>query len=75
VSNKRVRLKHIREEHTKTLQEVAEEVGSTKPYYWQIEKGEKVLSYELAVKIASVFEMKPDDIFLPEELTKSEQTA
>lgn len=68
----RVRLKEIREDKEKTHQEVADEIGVSKPYYWQIENGKRGLSYELAVKIAGVFGKNPDDIFLPTELTKSE---
>ncbi|RAV22227.1 helix-turn-helix transcriptional regulator [Paenibacillus contaminans] len=66
----RKRLKEIREEKKKSFKQVAEAVGVSKPYYWQIENGKRGLSYELAVKIASYFESKPDQIFLPEELTK-----
>jgi len=65
-------LKKIRENHGKTHQEVADVIGVSKPYYWQIENGKRGLSYELAVKIAVVFGMKPDDIFLPDGLTKTE---
>ena len=67
-----LKLKEVRLKHGKTLQQVADEVGISKPYYWMIENGKRGLSYDLAVKIASVFEMKPDDIFLLEELTKQE---
>lgn len=65
-------LRKVREEQEKTYQEIADAIGVSKPYYWQIENGKRGLSYELAVKIASVFNRKPDDIFLSEELTKSE---
>ncbi|WP_010276559.1 helix-turn-helix transcriptional regulator [Paenibacillus senegalensis] len=66
-------LKRIRKTERKTYQEVADAIGVSKPYYWQIENGKRRLSYELAVRIAAVFNKKPDDIFLPEELTKTEQ--
>jgi putative transcriptional regulator len=68
----RLKLQEVRKKHDKTLQQVADEIGVSKPYYWQIENGKRGLSYELALKIAAVFEMNPDDIFLPSELTKSE---
>ncbi|WP_374701263.1 hypothetical protein [Thalassobacillus sp. C254] len=38
-----------------------------------MENGERGLSYDLAVKIAAVFNKNPDDIFLESELTCSEQ--
>lgn len=69
----RHKLKLIREQSGKNYQEVANEVGISKPYYWQIENGKRGLSYELAVKIANVFGKKPDEIFLLDELTKEEQ--
>jgi putative transcriptional regulator len=65
----------VRLKHNKTLQQVADKIGVSKPYYWQIENGKRGLSYDLAVKISAVFESNPDDIFLKEELTKSEQPA
>lgn len=69
----RERLKSIRLKSGLTFEDVAETIGVSKPYYWQIENGKRGLSYEMAVKIASVFNMKPDDIFLQDELTISEQ--
>jgi len=68
------KLKSIRVSHKMTYKQVADEVGITKEYYWQIENGKRRLSYDLAVKIARVFGKTPDDIFLADELTKEEQT-
>ncbi|WP_307341664.1 helix-turn-helix domain-containing protein [Caldalkalibacillus uzonensis] len=70
---KRERLIEIRKKQGLTLQEVADQIGVSKPYYWQIEQGKRGLSYEMAVKIASVFNKNPDDIFLQNELTYEEQ--
>ncbi|MCY9541813.1 helix-turn-helix domain-containing protein [Paenibacillus alvei] len=70
----RAKLKDIRESSGKTNQEVADSIGITKSYYWQIENGKRGLYYDMAVKIAAVFGLTPDDIFLPDELTKSEHT-
>lgn len=67
----RQRLKERRIKYGLTHQEVAKSIGVTKPYYWQIENGKRGLSYEIAVKIASVFRTTPDEIFLLDELTKS----
>lgn len=71
---KREKLFETRKQQKMTLQQVADQIGVSKPYYWQIENGERGLSYELAIKISSVFNSKPDDIFLTDELTKGEQT-
>ncbi|MBM0064972.1 helix-turn-helix transcriptional regulator [Bacillus gibsonii] len=69
----RERLKEVRLNNRMTLQEMADQLGVSKPYYWQIENGERRLYYDLAVSIAAIFNMKPDDIFLPKELTSSYQ--
>ncbi|MCJ7840539.1 helix-turn-helix domain-containing protein [Lederbergia sp. NSJ-179] len=58
------KLRKIRINAGLTYQEVAEKVGITKEYYWMIENGKRRLSYEMSVKIASVFNSNPDDIFL-----------
>ena len=42
---------------------MAIKLGISKPFYWQIENGKRNLSYKMAIKIASIFNMKPDDIF------------
>lgn len=65
-------LRDIRLKNQMTFQQVADGAGITKEYYWQIENGKRGLSYELAVKIASVFSKRPDEIFLQDELTKTE---
>lgn len=67
------KLKEIREKNKLTYQEVADIVDISKEYYWMLENGKRKLSYENAVKIAKVFNKKPDDIFLDSELTCSER--
>lgn len=66
------KLEQIRKGLNMTFQEVADSAGLTKEHYWMIEKGKRNLSYQNAVKIANVFNMTPDDIFLKSELTKTE---
>ncbi|EUJ53831.1 XRE family transcriptional regulator [Listeria fleischmannii FSL S10-1203] len=51
-----------------TCQDIAERIGITKNYYWLIERGDRNLSYPLAVKIANVFGLEPDDIFLTKKV-------
>jgi putative transcriptional regulator len=72
VAKERPVLKQLREGCNMTYQQVADGAGITKEYYWQIENGKRNLSYELAVRIASVFGKTPDDIFLADELTEEE---
>lgn len=67
------KLREIRLQNQMTYQEVADEIGISKEHYWFIENGKRGLSYEMAVKIAKVFDKNPDDIFLDSELTTGEQ--
>ncbi|MGP4073820.1 helix-turn-helix transcriptional regulator [Piscibacillus sp. B03] len=67
------KLKQTRTRHGMTCQDVANEVNISKEHYWMIENGKRRLSYDLAVKIARVFNKNPDDIFLQSKLTTSEQ--
>ena len=57
------KLKELRLENNITLKEMAKKVGISYTYYWQIENKERNLYYYLAVKIAKIFNLKPDDIF------------
>ncbi|MED0687934.1 helix-turn-helix transcriptional regulator [Anoxybacillus ayderensis] len=67
------KLKSIRTEKGLSCKQVADSVGISKEYYWMIENGKRRLNYELAVKIAQVFDTSPDNIFLGNQLTYSEQ--
>ncbi|EAD3672170.1 MULTISPECIES: helix-turn-helix domain-containing protein [Listeria] len=58
------KLKKVRLDKGMSCADVASKIGITKNYYWMIERGERNLSYSLAVEIAKVFEMQPDEIFL-----------
>ena len=63
-------LKKIRKENKYTATHMAQMLNISKPFYWQIENGYRRLSYEMAVRIADIFNMKPDDIFY-EEFSKN----
>lgn len=67
------KLREFRQIEGFTYQQVADEVGISKEYYWMIENGKRRLSYELSVKIAKVFKVNPDDIFLNNKLTTGKQ--
>ena len=56
-------LKAIRAKNKFTCEYMADYLNISKPFYWQIENGKRRLSYKMAVKIAKVFNLKPDDIF------------
>ncbi len=57
-------LKTIRKEKGFTQSQVADYIGLTRPSYTLIEKGKNQLFYKHAVKIAELFDMTPDEIFL-----------
>lgn len=59
-------LRLLRKKSGYTYQQMANKVGITKAYYWQIENGKRGLSYDQAVRIASVFSKTPDEVFLPD---------
>ena len=57
------KLKELRIKHNYTIAEMAKLVGLSPTYYWQIENKQRRLYYKVAIKIATVFNLKPDDIF------------
>ena len=59
-------LKVLREEKGLNYQEIANLLGISKAYYWQIEHKNRRLYYDMAKKIAEIFKLKPDDIFYQE---------
>lgn len=56
-------LKKIREEKKYTMQDMANFLNISKTFYWQIENKKRRLSYEMAIKIANIFSLKPDELF------------
>ena len=57
------KLKLMRLKYKLNYQKMANLVGISRPFYWQIENDDRRLSYEMAVKIAAIFKKKPDAIF------------
>ena len=58
------KLKEIRKKKKYTLQDMADKLGISKPFYSQIENQMRKLSYDMAIQIAAIFNKKPDQIFL-----------
>ena len=46
-----------------SYEDMSKMLGLSKIYYWQIENKKRRLFYDLAVKIAEIFQLKPDDLF------------
>lgn len=53
----------LRKKSMYSQQYMADKLNISKPFYWQIENRQRKLSYSMAIKIADIFKMKPDDIF------------
>lgn len=56
-------LEKKRKEKKYSYQEMAQELNISKCYYWQLEHKRRKLYYDMAQKIANIFELKPDDLF------------
>ena len=65
--SKNYKLEALRLQYGFTYQEMADKVGVCKYYYWQLEHHNRRLYYDVAKKIASIFSLKPDDIFYTQE--------
>ncbi len=60
----------LRKKHKYSGTYMAQKLNISKPFYWQIEHGQRRLTYEMAINIAKIFNMKPDDIFYKEYIKK-----
>ena len=62
------KLKEKRSAKKYTNKIMAEKLGISKAFYCQIENGSRRLSYEMAVKIANIFNIKPDSLFYDDHI-------
>lgn len=60
------KLKELRKKNGYTHQQMGDMLKISKIYYWQLENKKRRLYYEMAVKIAAIFNEKPDNIFYEE---------
>ena len=60
------KLKSLREQKGLSYEDMAHRLKISKAYYWQLEHKNRRLSYVMAKKIASIFHLKPDDVFYEE---------
>lgn len=58
-----LKLKQLRHAKGYTTKDMALKLGISKPFYCQLENDKRTLSYIMAIKIAKVFNKKPDSIF------------
>ena len=61
--NKLINLKQLRELNNLSNKNMADKLGISKTFYWQIENGKRNLSYEMAIRISKVLKSKPDKLF------------
>ena len=57
------KLKKLRKEHKYTIYDMAKILEITPSFYSQIDNKKRRLFYDTAVKIATIFNMKPDELF------------
>lgn len=62
------KLRELRLSEKYTTKAIADKLGISKAFYCQIEHGVRRLSYDMAVRIGKVFNLKPDEIFLEDHI-------
>ena len=60
---KLVQLKTERKIRNLSCNTMARLLNISKTYYWQIENGDRRLTYDLAMKLAKIFKTTPDNLF------------
>ena len=60
------KLSDLRKIYHYSYQDMANYLKISKCYYWQLEHKKRRLYYDLAKKIAKIFDLKPDEIFYDE---------
>lgn len=60
---KLVKLREVRKKKGLRIKDVASIVGVSQSMYGYIETGEKRLSYDMALKLSTLFKMSPDELF------------
>lgn len=60
-------LKKIRKQMGLTIYDMADKLGITASFYSQIENKKRRLFYDMAIKIADIFEVTPDELFYIKE--------
>lgn len=58
-----LKLKQLRQAKGYTTKDMAIKLGISKAFYCQLENNKRNLSYIMAIKIATIFNKKPDSIF------------
>ncbi len=62
----RRKLQEFRESKNISRDTIAQALGVSRVYIWQIEKGKRRLTYDMAFKISKILKTKPDTLFFEE---------
>lgn len=66
------KLKYLRNKNNYTVEYMANKLNISIGFYSLIENSNRRLTYDMAIKISSIFNLKPDDIFYDDHiLTKN----
>ena len=57
------KLKELRSKANLSCGDMAKILNISKTHYWQIERKQRKLYYDVAIKISALFNLKPDDVF------------
>ena len=66
-------LKKQRLQKKYSFNDMAKLLNISKTYYWQLEHNQRRISYDMAFKIAALFDKKPDDLFYQEYLDNKKE--
>ncbi len=58
-----LKLKELRKANSYTIYDMARMLEISPSYYSQLENNKRRLFYDMAIRIAIIFNMRPDDIF------------
>lgn len=64
------KFRFLRKEKGLNLEDIARELNVSKAYVSMIETGKRSLDYEMAIQMAKIFDIRPDEIFF-DDIVKS----
>ncbi len=64
------KFRFLRKEKGLNLEDIARELNVSKAYISMIETGKRSLDYQMAIQMAGIFDVKPDELFF-DDVVKS----
>lgn len=58
------KLKKLRKDNNLTIYDMAKKLNISSSHYSLLENKKRMLTYDMAIRIAKIFNKNPDDIFL-----------